>query len=309
MKTKLTLILILFNYYFSYGQVNKDYWTKYYVIAKDGLNLWKDSLTQTNLICVIPYLENVELLEKPKIITDTLDCYMFYPSSEYKPYDMCVVGSWLKIKYKEYEGYAFSGYLRIKRFEQSFSYLNKGFGLAFVGTDCADNVHRNNNINWYGIFKDSDKFIMKEVSLHYYNDEGSATGYGISTDDNRNLVFVIGSEFDGVIEGEIDGSIFPYSLGDFSGKNVNTSIPKNFEIRNENKLVLKYLNKEQILNTEFSRPSRLLWQGDIDRDNIDDYIIVFGEDKGYYAVLFLSSQAKENEIVKAVAVYYYGYCC
>lgn len=52
----------------------------------------------------------------------------------------------------------------------------------------------------------------------------------------------------------------------------------------------------------------LIWHGDIDGDDEEDYIIKFGE-KVSYIVLYLSSEAIEGQIAKPVAIFYTGYCC
>ena len=79
---------------------------------------------------------------------------------------------------------------------------------------------------------------------------------------------------------------------------------------NERLLILRKHGIKQILNEGFGRqhPSCLYFEGDLDGDGKNDYVISYGV-KSSITILYLSSEANRNELIKAVSIFYSGYCC
>ncbi|MEM9858495.1 MAG: SH3 domain-containing protein [Bacteroidota bacterium] len=281
------------------------------VVAKDGLNIREEPNISSRVVYKAPFLSEVKIMEMNDTKLDTLETFTRYTNG--RDYVDYVLGGWIKIEVEKYIGYAFSAYL-IPLSGDYFKTedLNNEYGLSFVGSNCVDNVHRNKKIKWMGMYKISGGYSLAEVDLNYFNDFQELTGFAISTTQNKNLILVIGHEEGRFQPGELNGDYFGWSSGKIvaegGSKNVATSISFLEANKKESSwnLTIHERRGKQTLSKGF--PNRILWRGDLDRDEKNDYIIVFG-DQVLTAVLYLSSKAENGKLVKAVAEYYFGYCC
>lgn len=281
------------------------------VIAAEGLNLRSGPSMTSPVIHSIRFLDQVEVPLEESGSLDTLKVLKFdtWNDTQYKSY---VSGRWVKAKHKNKVGFVFSAYIQLldNRHENTF---DQQYGINFVGTNCFDNVHRNRRIKWKGVYKIKDKYFIKDVSLNYYDDQGEMTGFGTTTNQNRNLLFVVGSSNERFRNGEVKGTYYQsglsFGLDNKAAKNeVDGFSTESNKTESTNLFLHKNGIKENISEDIHNWPNSLIWKGDLDGDEIDDYIISFGDKGGGY-ILFLSTEGNEEISVKPVAIYDYGYCC
>ncbi len=307
MKTTLATLLVFFSLIqLTFGQ------TVYYtVIANNGLNLRSDSNLTSSVLLTIPFLSQVEKLEKEIIPNSDL-------STQTK-----IEGKWVKVKFKNKVGYVFDLYLighSDNQLSEEEERQNNDFGVTFVGSNCIYNIHVNPRIVWKGVYKINNQFFIKDAKVSYFKSPGIYGGHdlGITTVNNDSLVFLIGSENNVFQNGKIYGNMVDWRnhkpIIKKWGDSIITSNYGFIEIKKINRESLKVMltveNQTQIIDCDNSShyPSSLRWRGDLDGDGKDDYIIQFGE-KSSSTILFLSSQADQNQIAKPVAFYLSGYCC
>lgn len=115
------IISISFSTYSAQSQENKK---SYYVWAKSGLSIREEAQKKSEKIAVIPYGSKIEIIE----ISDNELTITVFPKFRY-------TDNWIKLKYKDYTGYSFKGYISEHKppaiSENSLkSYLNKNYSLT-----------------------------------------------------------------------------------------------------------------------------------------------------------------------------------
>ena len=309
------ILLLAFSTFLAYNTKSHaqqhDLSQNYIVISTNGLNLRMDPGTNSEVLLSIPYGEKVRIIEQDEKYLDTIGGHTFYSSGS-KTHFSHLTGYWVKINYKGIEGFVFDAYLYVDitdLMDNLDPNINKDFVLLFPGNSCNYNFWFNNKLKWYGIYKLKETVHLKQISLSYYKDYSSELGdVGISTNDNKNLCFIIGSKYSLINESKSGEYSYEWYMNNFD------KFPEfYFEENSYGKaLILELGKRNQILNPKnedyLMSPSNIIWKGDLDGDNHPDYIIHFGSKQGR-TVLYLSSEAVNNQIVKPVAIFYSGYCC
>ena len=147
---------------------------------------------------------------------------------------------------------------------------------------------------------------------------------GISANNNKDLAFIIGSRKPlpiGPLKGKMHGDrrmaenqIYGYDevvREDFLAENGLYFEGSTGKIIEGGTLYAGEKGKGTSLDTdqfELMFPSVLVWNGDLDGDRKDDYIIIYGE-KVAQICLYLSSEAEGDDLVKLVAMFLVGSCC
>lgn len=306
---------MVFIQYSSFGQITKENNNNtHFVISTSGLHLRAGPSTHSEIIVSIPFGKTLRVLDAFYSKMDTLNDISFYYPHNNESYPVPVTGKWIKVKYKDYSGYVFDAYVyknhnyhKLLK-ELNSEGLNKDVVLLFPGTWCNLNFWFNQELNWYGYYQDGDNFKAKKIDLSFFKIWNyDFTDIGISTNDNKHLLFIVGTRKKLKNENVIGKYDLNWWTKEFdSYDNINVQPGQNYQ-----NLVLNDKGKEQILNLipeYYLEPSNILWEGDLDEDGINDYIIHYGEKSGK-TFLYLSSQAKDNQIVKPVAVFFSGYCC
>ena len=182
------------------------------------------------------------------------------------------------------------------------------YAIAFAGWDCVDNIHRNKDLQWKGLFQTSSGYEMRVVELEYYMDvDEMGAWYATITQSNDFPLFVIGAVADKFKSGAVKGTYFKdkWFLGHEQGVSTIENLTINF-LENESFLTINEGNQQQKI--ALSEGVQIIWKGDLDGDGKDDYLFTAGEESNSVN-LYLSSEAAEGELVKQVASYYPGYCC
>ena len=287
----------------------------YFIISTTGLNLRSSPNTQSKILTKIPFGEKIEVTSNKSYGLDTIGVNKFHNVQHNEFTESIISGNWVKVDYKGKIGFLFDAYIYryYERWDDIlYNYatpnINQNFSILFPGTWCNYNFWYNKNHYWYGCYKIGDKFKLRVIDLSFYKDwNGELTDIGISSNNNENLIFIIGSNKK--LNQSLISGIYNPNWWSRSFENI-----KNIEYKNENnvtKLILSSELKTQTLNfyrNRFYNPSSIIWQGDLDKDNKLDYIIHYGGKSGN-TFLYLSSEAEKDQIVKPVAVFFSGYCC
>jgi Bacterial SH3 domain len=310
----ISVLLLFFNFSVGQSQIMKFDKGETTVISTTGLNLRAKPNTSSKVITKIPFGDKVEIMEKIFYGIDTIGSYKDYEFDSGKEFQIPIIGNWVKVKYKNFEGFLFSAYLYNSRFASNLideikqSEINKKYILLFPGTYCNYNYWFYPNIQWYGMYEEKNEFSLKEIKLSFYREwHGELADMGITTNNNKNLLFIIGTT-DRMIEGKVEGK----SLKKLHIKGIDEV--KEFELSYNNrksKLIIKKDNLSQIIskiNNQYLYPTSVVWIGDLDKDGKKDYIIQYGE-KSSKTILYLSSESEKDKIIKPVAIFYSGYCC
>ena len=282
------------------------------VIAVPGLNMRSQPSVTGEIVTVIPFGEMVDMYDGPSHGEDTIGFHELYLYGSDQQNIYPVIGEWVKVRYKDYEGFVFNPYLYAAWALNRVKYpgqMNQDYFLLFPRMHCFYNFWYHPEAYWYGVYEKGGNVFLKKIKISFfqafYND---FSGLGICADHNKGLLFIIGSKKK--IE---EKKLFKKHTEKRWTNNFDEFA--NFEIDTLErgiKLILTAGDKKQNLTPKtrngYMYPSYLLWEGDIDGDDENDYVIHYGE-KSSQTILYLSSESGENEIVKPVAVFFSGYCC
>ena len=284
------------------------------VIAKSGLFLRESPDRKGKVLTKIPYFSNIEILstksfraEKVLIESKRVPSHM----------DIEFEANWVKVKYNKLEGYVHNSYI-MRKYNRKKKVLKYDYDFAFPGFSCDFNFHPNPNLKWYGIYKRKDDFERVPITLEYQIwNRNNMTPILTLVEPSDSLVFCFASG-NNLTRGSVVGTM-KYANLEFDMDNYDLSLKelgisyKAIEGKDGNNYILQkdglhqLLNEEQI-ESEYNSITAFDWVGDLDEDGILDYVITYGT-KGGRTILYLSSEAKGNEIVAPVAIYLRSYCC
>lgn len=158
-----------------------------YIWAESGLSLRSEASADAQKLTVIPYGETVEFIE------DTYNVFTVQETKDFKYTD-----SWLKIKYKNFEGYAFGGYISKmpppnKNEVSVEEYLNRTLKLLDKTViqkykDCVE-VADQSCISEYTLS------FNKGVSYNSWQGEGGGTETLVIPNINLLQAFILGTHF------------------------------------------------------------------------------------------------------------------
>ena len=292
------------------------------VIATSGLNIRSTASLTASIVGYVPFGAKLNIEDDIHYGKDTLASTYTIHYDGGESYEPILSGYWVKVRYKDLEGYVFSTYLFYDMPEEEEDF-NQSYVLLFEGTDCYDNVRYNKDWYWYGLYQEGSKAVLREVKLSFFTEETELGAFlGITTNKDQASVYIIGSEK------PIQNRVLQSSNHiDYSQQFFDAEGEANVELLDQaglsivrpkgeyewgfNLIVKDEEGARQLLNPEdsdFYYPSGIDWYGDLDGDGKMDYIIHYGE-KVSQTILYLSSAAKEGELVHPVAAYFSGYCC
>lgn len=275
-----------------------------YVIANGGLKLRNGPSKKDKTLLVIPFGSQVQYMEDKSYGIDSIIIIN-------EEYSKAYYGNWVKVKFNNTVGFVLDSYLFYKsEGERRFNLAeNKNYILLFPGCGCSsENIHNPSEWHLYGYYlKEDNLYEVKKVNVSYLSTKEYICDLLITVSQPKGLQFVIGyknppSVFSGLV---VSKEIY------YSYENSVTLFPK-FGLKCSSypgDLTLEKANKRQIISkSEFDLLSDIYFIADFDGDKENDFIIGYG-DKGHIKVLYLSSLAKTNELLKIVAIFFGGYCC
>lgn len=245
-------------------------------------------------------------------------------------------GCWVRVRYNNQVGYMLDSYLLNLESESPTDIdvdslgLSAKYYLGFPGSNCVVNTPSDDNLNWYGIFQSrpTESASVESIKLSQFFHRGENDNHVTIASPSRELFFIIGSKKKLPANRPIDyfdrGATEFYAGDDFDGLRNNTVLEKQYGLKlvlpdaeqfedawTAKPLTLTRNGKTQLLNPEnlgLQGPISLIWAGDLDVDGKSDFVIQYGEKPGVM-LLYLSSEAGKDELVRAVAAYMVTYCC
>lgn len=293
---------------------------QYKVVSFNGLNMRQNPHPESLILSALPFGTQVELLESEGFGLLALPSRTLYYAN--LPSAVEFKGSWWKVKYQENVGFVYSGFLAPTvnwNKGANFEDINTDYHLLLPGFGCFSNIPCDNRFTWKGLYHTGEnqyEFRVVDPRIFYnYEDIGSQS---ITVADNRGLILIIGSRerVDQLTPGALLHETYPKAIE-------NTRMPNPFppSIQQERtktavepwrtRLFIQEGERRQFLNPHGSHMDtarRVLWNGDLDGDKQDDYVVQYGE-KWSHTILYLSTAAEGDQIVRPVAVFYSGYCC
>lgn len=298
------------------------------VISTTGMNLREFPNRGAAVLVMVPFGETVHILEDHNFGVESIGYYQSFnnsPSSaRSEKTNIPIKGDWIKAEYQGKTGYVFGAYLgyTVETKQKMTGDINTNYVLLYHNANCFINIYDPGKYNWYGLFKRKNGFELKPVKISYFYVDFTETGWTpfvTTISESIKPIFILGSK-NKMEEGKISGKEFlTKAWFETPDRLPNDKLLNDLSmelIKPENKdeglilqLILKHGYKRQLLNNKVLKfPNSIEWKGDLDNDGKEDYLISYGEVESF-EVLYLSSAAGPDQIVRAVAVYYSGYCC
>jgi len=319
----LIVFLLFVNSFFlaSQPQIREDFTL---VVAQSGLNIRAEPKLGAKVLTKAPYLSQVEYLSGESFGRDTIGVLeSFYrsnrPETGWEEWDAPLTGDWVKVRCKGKTGYTFNAYLG--------HVLDDGadYFVLSPGENCGDRFFDLTQYHCYGVYGSGEDTEIREIRASYVVQE---TGIGflstrLTTEENQELRLVIGSKrelptlsSDFLIDEFTEA--WPQSSTiapkDECGMFKTTEIER--KILNGEKLRLALVGSFQlgsqeqvILEENFVTDLSVIGCGDIDGDDKVDYMIRMSSDEYSRKMLYLSSVAKDGEILGLACQEDFGYCC
>lgn len=293
------------------------------VIAVNGLNIREKPNKNSKILGKIPFGEKIKYESNKLFGRDSIKEYKdLFKYDNNNEEDFVFESKWVKIRYKSIVGYILESYLYFDiKYNNDFDneYTND-YALLYPSISCNPNLKNPFDYNWYGFYKNSDNtYSLKKIKINFFSnyDNGmEVQNFGICAENNKGLKLIIGSKKT-MIEGFREYIDLTYNSENILDNKKNQIIKNlGFEFNKKNSLEIEiYLNKDgkkQLLHNK-SQNRNLLFEiiefvGDVDGDGQLDYILGKYGETGQ-STLFLSSEAKNNNIVEPVADFKFSYCC
>ena len=301
----------------------------YTAISPSGLRMRdKPSLT-ADVVGKVPYLGMVSIVDIYKVVKDTLNKDAKYKGYSHSHLDKNIPGDWVLVNYEGNEAYVFSAYLTYGFPNwDSKPWRHKDYAINSISKDCILEIHENPEMNWYGVFKKEDGFFMKPIQMSYriLHQKNMLSSCIVNATPSKNLGLCFGTLK------EVDTQWLDMTASWIKLEYDSLYEPKFAKLKDSSKEKLKALNLdvqksggdgfelvltdgeisqvlEKGLNLEPYWPETIHLAGDIDQDGkMDFYINYISHDSIGDAILYLSSEAREGEIVRPVAINQRGYC-
>jgi hypothetical protein len=279
----------------------------YTVIAAPGTMFRQQPDSAGQVLLRLPYGTPLTVIQRMHY--DTLQ----EPISKVK-----VPGTWVKMKYKNQEGFVFSADVM-----SSINYAHEDSVHFFIkGEHCVSNFEFRSDYNYYAVYqKDSLHYELRKVQPAFYVRHEIPQGvdvwewYNIGTDLGGEHWLVFGLPKI-LREQEIvsyQPPLYDYYSETDTPDPIHTS-RYTISIVRETKDSGWPIPEVVLLNKKGARVqkfvgSRILFCGDLDQDGIADLVYLDSNEKegGYH--LALSSYAEKGMLIKAVGYYQLGYCC
>lgn len=284
------------------------------VIAKSGLFLRKSPGRKGEVVTKLPYFSELEVLSTKSFLSEEV---LIEGRRNRSNNDVKFRGDWVKVKYKNLEGYVHNAYLIYKRGEyaRQKKILYQEIDFALPGSSCSFNFHPNPNLQWYGIYSKESGYERVPIALEYQIWPGNnMTPILTLVDSSDNLLFCFATDYT-LGRGPVEGSQEYIGLMENYDANLKELgiTYKPIEAEEGNHYTIHKNGIHQLLNTdqiesEYNYITTIDWVGDIDEDGMQDYVITYGI-KGGRTILYLSSEAKAEQVVAPVAIYLRDYCC
>jgi hypothetical protein len=279
----------------------------YTVIATSGTLLRQQPGWAAAVSLQLPYGTHLTVIERMQY--DTLQ----EPISKHK-----VAGTWVKMRYKNNEGFVFSADVMSRDYNEHRHPVH----FFVKGGHCLSNYEFSPDYNYYAVYQqDSLHHYMRRVQPVFYVRHEIPTGldvwewFHIETDLGGEPLFIFGLPKKLNEQGIVSypPTRYEYYSETDTPEPVQTS-HYTIHIVRENKdsgwpiPEVALLDRKGVRIQKFVG-SKILFCGDLDQDGIADLMYLDTNEKegGYH--LALSSYARAGKFLEAVGYYQLGYCC
>lgn len=287
------------------------------VVATTGLSIREAPRLSAKRLGVVPFGKKVTIRSTKSYGTTVLrehDAVKWLNAIE---------GQWVKVQYGTLTGYVLNAYLIDPTYiPDPIASLNQSVVLLRPGSNCISNLWYQTDWHWYGIYKTATGYETRSVKPTFTHNWSLNATLNIHTKNDQGLRYIIGSRrplpmpqhpVNQVAADE--GSLWPADPDQQNGpvqvcdvSAAPCAAPCTTPVLSLTDPAGQSIQRLNPSTFPFNRPNRLEWCGDLDGDGKTDYIVFYGEEESHL-VLYLSSYAEEGQAVKAVAVYFGGYCC
>jgi hypothetical protein len=302
------------------------------VISTSGLNLRDKPSLQSKVIKALPWGTRVQVTEVVNKEKVSLGIQHIADRNEDGSVDtIFLTGRWVKANQGGLIGYLFDAFL----LETDSRPQKKlpDYALLFESYNCFYNLDFDPGWNWYGLYESEGRPIFKQTSvscIKYAEDELDLGDFlVIHTKESTEARFVVGCKTQlntnkfRQYEGEYPLSLYSTNSFDEAQRLVrqvglDLALVKRTNSDNqtfERNLIYALGQNGQKQSLELADDnqgewtlSELTWAGDLDGDGKNDYIVYYGEVSAV-TILYLSSIASKEQVVKEAARWYSGYCC
>ncbi len=268
------------------------------IISTSGLNVREAASLDSPIIARIPYGEEVQVLNQVNE-QDTFNI------KSKKGND--INGFWVEVEYQKTNGYVFSAYLKPSYLEFPQKLIDPGYALLIENCVCNNVFNYNPGLNWYGIFADAGRsdFIIEQIVPSFYKTAGAMGDLVcIESDSESKSTFILGCK-----------ESIKVGAGYFSGSYVENSWEEPINYKSEvfmESEALYYCHDN--VDLELESPSGLsarglVWEGDLNGDGVNEFIIQFGSAKYGKLGLFFSDKTSIDAPYRMVAEFTLSYCC
>jgi len=215
-------------------------------------------------------------------------------------------GSWIKVQYQNLEGFVFDPYVVPSRWQVPTVPIDPAYALLMPICSCLPNFQYSPDKMWKGVYAEDSTYVMKEVKFSYHRQKAEiGEEVCISTAEEEQPLFIIGSNY----MLDVNGGQYSRPYNNFDGFDEQLPISRNFSFEEDFiNFSYCYENRDIELNEGETYPQSIVWRGDINSDQVDDFIIEYGV-KMSKLVLVISERKKGEVVFNRVAEYYHGYCC
>ena len=298
----------------SWPELSKAQTVEYQVISTTGLNLRTAPDPGSKILKTLPYGTRIQMLKDSIGTLDTLKTNRFYGSEGYE-YVSHLRGRWAKVEHDETVGYVFNAFIDYyydrPYIREVFPKLNQSVRLLPVGESCEDVYRYDPALNWYGLYLHDGKMELRPVRVSQYRiieNEGGLMTNCTSTDDNRHLRYLIGSEK--VLP---TGSKPAFAAANWYEENF-ANFPELSTTFTEGTPDRCDLNVQLGLHGNFGAAvcgydyHSVLFKGDLNGDGLPDYIVCRGDTTSTH-VLYFNTRDDSGVRLEPVAALQYGPCC
>jgi hypothetical protein len=270
-----------------------------YVVSTEEIQLHNEPDSTSEVLLSLNFKDSVTIIAHPFSIDEIL-------SMRTKSTD----SFWVKVKYREREGYVLSNELIFSKIENN----NLPVHLFLTHGGCINNYAYNPNFKYYGLFKNANANTLQSIQLTFSGIHDAWEGLAwdaydirVRGDEKTEPLFIFG--LNKILkEGEIkEVNVLPSE--DESEKRTT--------IDNETILVGTRHNERIHLTFKSSTGKEiqmldifyLRWSGDLDDDGKIDFVYAKGDGEQGGIYIALSSFAGKGEVVKELAFFRIGLCC
>lgn len=299
------------------------------VIAFSGLRLRESPGTASKTLLTIPFASKVALIPDPAATQNSAEENFLDADS--------IAGNWVKVNYQGKTGYVFNAYLGdgiLKLDKPSYLIMEDAAG-------CWSDAYASREYHYYGLFLDKSRqnATLKAIKPVFHTTYDAYNGTSMHASGKERPFFMVVTREPLAEDGPIKRHHFFSKIGfEEAGEEAyqmisNDSIlpavripESNWEVSCINQKISdsnytyeakvlqlkdRATGKKQIIidETYYLHEARIIWCGDLDRDGIQDFMLMGSSEHSGFCALFLSRKAGKGKLMRLAGIYSWEDCC